>query len=314
MAKIKNKVQNALNESRMLILGTQVLIGFQVRVVLQTNFDELPRATQISKLVSLIILIITLALLIAPGAFHRIVKGGEDGEDLISFTARMLEVGLLLVAASLGIEFFAVTEKLFGFSVGVLFAFGLVIISLFFWYGLGLIGRAQHDAPEMKEAHAMEKQKGDAEDRAQIADKIEHVLTEARIALPGAQALLGFLFASMFIEGFDKLPVSSKYVHFVSLVLVTCSTILLITPAAYHRIAERGEETEHFQRIAGRILLIALVPLALGICSSFYVVAQKILDSTTLAVITASILLLTCYGLWFAYTFYRRKDSTSADA
>jgi hypothetical protein len=39
-----------------------------------------------------------------------------------------------------------------------------------------------------------------------IKDKIQQVLTEIRVALPGAQALLGFQFTSLFMEAFQKLP------------------------------------------------------------------------------------------------------------
>ena len=35
MAQIKNKVQNALDEVRILILGSQVLLGFQFQAVFQ---------------------------------------------------------------------------------------------------------------------------------------------------------------------------------------------------------------------------------------------------------------------------------------
>lgn len=40
MAKLKNKVQNALDEARILILGTQVLIGFGLRVVFEEGFPR----------------------------------------------------------------------------------------------------------------------------------------------------------------------------------------------------------------------------------------------------------------------------------
>jgi len=53
---------------------------------------------------------------------------------------------------------------------------------------------------------------------------------------PGAQALLGFQFAVMLVDGFDQLPASSQYLHLVSLVAVALSTVLLIAPAAYHRL------------------------------------------------------------------------------
>ena len=72
-----------------------------------------------------------------------------------------------------------------------------------------------------------------------LKDKIEQVLTEARVVLPGVQALLGFQLSIMLMQGFESLPPSSRYIHLTSLALMTLSIILLISPAAYHRIVEQ---------------------------------------------------------------------------
>jgi hypothetical protein len=39
---VKAKIRHTLNEARILILGTQVLIGFQYTVVLEPGFEHLP--------------------------------------------------------------------------------------------------------------------------------------------------------------------------------------------------------------------------------------------------------------------------------
>ena len=38
-----------------------------------------------------------------------------------------------------------------------------------------------------------------------LTNKIKHVLTECRVVLPGAQALLGFQFICVLTESFDRL-------------------------------------------------------------------------------------------------------------
>src|SRR5207237_2506187 len=126
--------------------------------------------------------------------------------------------------------------------------------------------------------------------------------------LPGAQALLRFQLITMLMDAFDKLPQPSKYVHVVSLSLMALSIILLMTPAAYHRIVEEGEDTERFHRVVSTFLLLAMIPLPMGICGDLYVVFQKVTQSDAIA-ITASLLILSFfYGLWFGFTLYRRKQ------
>src|SRR5437763_11111283 len=102
----------------------------------------------------------------------------------------------------------------------------------------------------------------------------------------------------MLMEGFEKLPPSSRYLHLASLVLMVVSTILLMTPAAYHRIGEQGEYTQEFHRFTGRMLIAAMVPLALGIVGDLFVVVRKVSGSIPLASGIAAAALLFFYGLW----------------
>src|SRR5438132_14358379 len=91
-------------------------------------------------------------------------------------------------------------------------------------------------------------EKGSATEMPKTAlrDKVEHVLTEARVVLPGAQALLGFQFITMLMEGFDKLPEPSKYVHAISLIVMAVTVVLLMAPVVYHRLSELGKKQEPF--------------------------------------------------------------------
>jgi len=147
-----------------------------------------------------------------------------------------------------------------------------------------------------------------------LRDKVEHVLTEARVVLPGAQALLGFQFITMLMEGFDKLPESSKYVHAISLIVMAVTVVLLMAPAAYHRMVEHGENTEHFHRVASLLVVLAMIPLPIAIAGDFYVVMQKVTGSAPFAIIASATILLFFYLLWFGFTTYRRAQITDERA
>ncbi|HEX8707197.1 MAG TPA: DUF6328 family protein [Pyrinomonadaceae bacterium] len=312
MAKLKDRIQTALDEGRMLILGSQVLLGFQYRSIFEKGFEGLPVYAQYLKLVGLVLMLIAVALLIAPSTYHRIVEGGEDTEALHRYITRIMALALLPFAFGLGIDFFVAVEKQSGRNAGIAAGIGMTLVALSFWYGLEAVRKRERE-PRIREIQEMEdKDQGSEDEQPKVKDKIKHVLTEARVVLPGAQALLGFQFASMLVEGFDKLPESSKYVHLSSLGLIALSIILLMTPAAYHRMVEEGEETEHFHRFSSRILLVAMLPLALGICGDLYVVARKVTDSVTFAATAAAVMLLFFYGLWYGFTLYRRSQRRSA--
>jgi Family of unknown function (DUF6328) len=74
---LEAKIRHALNEGRILILGSQVLLGFQFRAVLEPRFEHLPAAAQWAKVIGLGLLIVAFGLLVAPAAYHRIVERGE---------------------------------------------------------------------------------------------------------------------------------------------------------------------------------------------------------------------------------------------
>jgi len=140
--------------------------------------------------------------------------------------------------------------------------------------------------------------------------QIRQALTEIRMVLPGAQALLGFQLITFVLSDFEKLAYSLKEIHVASVAFMTLSVILLMTPASYHRIVENGENTEHFLNFTSRMLLWALPPLALGICGDFYVVLRTISQSTILCGISAVALLIFFGWLWFGMPMARRaRDS-----
>ena len=306
MPKLTDKMQNALNEARMLILGSQVLLGFQFRSVFESGFEKLPHYAQYLKLSGLALMVIAVGLLMSPGAYHRIVEEGEDTNSMHRFTTRIMDVALLPFALGLGIDIFVATDKIVGTATGIFAGLFSCLFALFFWYGLEAMRRNERK-PAIEEKMAMDSQKKASESEGtKLKDKIKHVLTEARVVLPGAQALLGFQFATILMEGFEKLPQSSKYIHLCSLALVGVSIVFLMAPAAYHRIVERGQDSEHFHRFSGHMLISAMVPLALGISGDFFVVARKVTESTLFAVASAAAIILFFYGLWFGVTLYSR--------
>jgi hypothetical protein len=312
MAELKNKVKNALNEARIAVLGAQVLFGFQFRAVLEPGFDDLTLLPRMLILVALGLLIVAIGLLISPSSYHRLVERGEDTDEIHRYTSKVLTWAMLPFALALGMNLLVAASRIVGRKWAVAVGLLTTAAAIFFWFLLELYRRRER-APEIAEASKMSAEGGEKrEEGAKLSDKIEHVLTEARLILPGAQALLGFLFVAVLMESFEQLPPTSKYVHLASLALIALTIVLLMTPAAYHRLVERGEETEHFHRFASRMIVAALVPLALGISAAVYVVVQKVLDSQLVAVVGALVALALFWELWFGLTLYRRTQRDHA--
>lgn len=127
------------------------------------------------------------------------------------------------------------------------------------------------------------------------------MLTEARVILPGAQALFGFQLAIVLTQSFEQLPELSRIMHAVGLLLVALAVVLLMAPAAYHRIVYGGEDSQDMHRVGSILLTAATIPLALGIAGDVYVVMAKILDSSTSALLVGVVSLIVLIGLWHVY-------------
>jgi hypothetical protein len=300
MTALKDKLKTALDESRMLILGIQVLLGFQYRAVFEPGFAKLPALSQLLELVSLVLLLLGSALLMSPGAFHRIVADGRTTPEVQRYATRVMDAALAPFALALGIDLYVASRMLAGITTGVVVGAVTAAMALTFWYGLEFFKREQRTT----EKSAM---KNAGSSTTTLKDKIDQVLTETRVVLPGVQALLGFQLSIMFMQGFEMLPPSSKYIHFIGLALMTLTIIILMSPAAYHRIVERGEETEAVYRFASRMLLFAMMLLPVGIAGDFYVVVTKVIPSSAWASVSAILILLFYYGLWFGYMAYRKQ-------
>lgn len=298
MAKLANRVQNALDEGRILILGGQILLGFAYRSFFERGFETLPDWARATKLVSLCVILVAVALVMAPCPFHRLAEGGEDSERIHRVATRCADVALFPFAVALGLDVLIAAVKVEGIAarlaLGV--AGATTAAALLFWYALPMLRRR----PRPQEDDDMQ--------GSDIDKKIRHVLTEARMILPGAQTTLGFQLAVTLMDAFEELPRAGQLLHVGAMLLTALAIVLLIAPAAYHRIAEGGEETERFHRVAGRFIVAALVPLALAMSAELGIVTYRLTDSVAKAAALGGAALVFLVGGWFGFALGARAS------
>jgi hypothetical protein len=80
-----------------------------------------------------------------------------------------------------------------------------------------------------------------------------------------------------------------------------------MTPAALHRISFRGEDTDRFFRIGSWFVVLAPVPLALGIAADLYVATSKATESTFLGGVLALGIFTILATLWYGLPLYLRS-------
>ena len=187
-----------------------------------------------------------------------------------------------------------------GNETGLIFAGLLTATGLSLLYGLGFSLRKRRKALP-------------PESETSLKTKIEQLLTEARVIIPGGQALLGFQFVATLTKAFDNLPDEFKWLHAAALAAVGLSVILLMTPAALHRLAFHGEDDPQFLEIGSRLIVAAAFPLALGISATSPSWRTKSLKERALPYPAGgtAVVFLT---VWYVYPLVareRRKPRTS---
>lgn len=137
--------------------------------------------------------------------------------------------------------------------------------------------------------------------REAIDEVVKHIEQEARMVLPGIQALFGFQLIAIFNQRFEKLSITQQREHLAALFFSAISVLFVLAPAAYHRIAEPREVSEYLCRFGSFCLSVALLPLALGISIDLFIITHFVGGSEGIALACAAVIFTLYIFLWFIF-------------
>lgn len=133
------------------------------------------------------------------------------------------------------------------------------------------------------------------------------VIGEARMVLPGIQTLFGFQLIAIFNERFRLLSEDEQTIHFTALVLIALAIGIIMTPAAYHRLAEEHIVSDFFIRLGSWLVAAAMVPLMIALTLEVYLLGRMVLGLQSLAGVVAAVVFAMVAGLWFALPLAMRR-------
>ncbi|MFJ3788385.1 DUF6328 family protein [Kitasatospora sp. NPDC090091] len=141
------------------------------------------------------------------------------------------------------------------------------------------------------------------------------MLQEVRVCQTGAQILFGFLLSVAFTPRFPTLPDFDRRLYVATVFLGALATGTLIAPVAFHRfLAGHGMKPELI-RIAGRLISLGLVLLALTITAALLLLLRTATElSATAWVLTGVALAWFCVS-WLVLpqlVLHRRPDARRA--
>jgi hypothetical protein len=125
------------------------------------------------------------------------------------------------------------------------------------------------------------------------------LLDECRMVLPGVLALLGFQLVAVFNSGFrDVLSRGEQLLHLGAVLAGVLSIAMIMTPAAIHRTREQMSVSRSFIRLSSRLLMLGMVPLAIGITADVYLVARILTQSASAALVASAMCDVAFVSLW----------------
>jgi len=132
-----------LQELRVALPGVQVLFGFLLTVPFMDRFQTLTTFQERLYFATLLSTALTIALLVAPTANHRLLFRKRDKDHLVRSANRLTIAGIAFMALSICGVILLVSDFVFDAPTSVIATCGAVLLFAWLWFVLPMIRRAQ---------------------------------------------------------------------------------------------------------------------------------------------------------------------------
>lgn len=134
----------------------------------------------------------------------------------------------------------------------------------------------------------------------------EQFFHELRSILPGAEVQFAFLLTVAFTERFRELSDLQRAVYYATFICAGVSIVLLLAPAAFHRVRFRQHDKEAMIRLANVEAIAALVLVSLSVAGTVLLISDLLLPTWSAALVSGSLWLFATV-LWWAFPLVRRR-------
>lgn len=125
-----------LQETRVAQTGVQILFGFLLSVAFTQTFRELEEPSKVLYVVTVALGASATAALIAPVSIHRFLSGQSMKDEVVSYAARLVMCGLVLLALTIGCTLLLILHVVLSGTVATVIAAVVMIWFVLCWYVL----------------------------------------------------------------------------------------------------------------------------------------------------------------------------------
>jgi hypothetical protein len=128
---LSEAVTHLLEECRMVLPGIQALFGFQLIVVFNPSFSEkLSLVERWFHLTAMGLIVVSIAMVMAPAAYHRQKDPEAVSDDFIEVATRLLLYSMFPLMLALGLEFFLIARVITN-NVWFSIVLAVMLVSMF---------------------------------------------------------------------------------------------------------------------------------------------------------------------------------------
>jgi hypothetical protein len=144
----EKSLTHLLEECRMVLPGIQALFGFQLIAVFNNPFRQLlGHAEQIAHFIAMFMVAVSVGLVMAPAAFHRLSEPGKVSERFLRLASWLLGSGMGFLVAGTGIDIYLIGRIIFGNAAAALaFSMAISLVLAMLWF-VGPLLRARRQSP-----------------------------------------------------------------------------------------------------------------------------------------------------------------------
>ena len=133
---LSEAVTHLLEECRMVLPGVQALFGFQLIAVFNSTFRErLTSTEQTIHLVAIGLVAMSVALVMAPAAYHRQTNPEEAAESFIELATYLLLGSMFPLMVGITLDFYLIARLILENNIfSLLLSIALLIWFVTFWF------------------------------------------------------------------------------------------------------------------------------------------------------------------------------------
>lgn len=133
------------------------------------------------------------------------------------------------------------------------------------------------------------------------------LLNELRVALPGAQVLLGFLLTVPFATRFGRTSELDRIILFTCMLWTTVGVLLLMAPSIYHRVRWNRGGKEDVVQVGHDLFLSGTFCLAVGMLCVVFLLGNVLFGPIAAGVASAFIGVVVIV-VWYALPLRRGRN------